>query len=141
MTTPAAQLKVLMKKRASIKSSVNSISNYVKKFNKTHSIRQLQIRLTSLNQYIIDFNNTQQSIQNLDIGEEEEDERLAFEESYYTLVAEIEDLIAEANSTQISRTFVINTRADVFSKQIAVYTERVVQTNYTAVSSEFKHCQ
>lgn len=101
MTTPAAQLKTLVKKRSAIKSSVNSISKYVKKFNKTQSIRQLQIRLTSLNQYIIDFNNIQQAIQDLDIGEEEEDERLTFEENNYTLVAEMEDLIAEANSIQI----------------------------------------
>jgi len=60
MTT--AELKKLVKKR----SSINAINNYAKKFNKaTPSIRLLQIRLTSLNQFINDFNITQKSIQDL----------------------------------------------------------------------------
>lgn len=97
----SAELKKLFKKRSSIKSSIDAIDNYVNKFNKdVHSIRQLQIRLTSLNQFVSDFNITQQGIRDLDLGyEEEEEERLLFEDKNFTLLALMEDLISEANTT------------------------------------------
>lgn len=104
-TTISPQLSKLLKKRSSIKSSIEVIRSYVNKFNKTiQSSRQLQIRLKSLIQYITEFNDVQQCISDLDQGQEDEAERLDFEDMNMTLLANIEDIIAE-----ISATTVINT--------------------------------
>ncbi|KAL5246052.1 hypothetical protein ACI65C_013460 [Semiaphis heraclei] len=101
-TTISPQLSKLIKKRATIKSSIEVIRIYVNKFNKsTQSIRQLQIRLKSLTQYMSEFNDVQQCICNLDQGEEEEPERLEFEDMNMTLVANIEDIIAECNAATV----------------------------------------
>ena len=72
MTPPiSSKLSKLLKKRSSIKSSVEVIRNYVNSFNKTtQSSRQLQIRLKSLIQYISEFNEIQQGISDLDQGQE-----------------------------------------------------------------------
>ncbi|KAE9521501.1 hypothetical protein AGLY_018100, partial [Aphis glycines] len=91
--------------RVSIKSTIQVINEYVKNFNPAiHSSRQLQIRLTKLNECIDLFNEVQQSIADLDQGYDEEKERLKFEDECLTLKATMEDLIAKNTPTEIVNT-------------------------------------
>lgn len=60
------ELRRLIKRRESIKSSINSISNYTKKFMPfVSSIRQLQIRLSKLNEFMSDLTVIQEGIAKL----------------------------------------------------------------------------
>lgn len=104
-TTISPQLSKLLKKRSSIKSSIEVIRNYVNKFNKTiQSNRQLKIRLKLLTQYITEFHDVQQCVTDLDQGQEDETERLDFEDMNMTLLANIEDIIAEMSATTVINT-------------------------------------
>lgn len=100
ITTITLQLRKLIKSRSTIKSSINAIRYYTNKINSTtQSIRQLQIRLTSLSQYITDLTNVQQGIVELDQGHEEKEERQAFEDSNFTLLVNIEDIVSKDSAT------------------------------------------
>lgn len=102
---PSKELRKLIKHRVSIKSTIQVINEYVKNFNPAiHSSRQLQIRLTKLNECIDLFNEAQQSIADLDQGHDEERERLKFEDECLTLKATMEDLIAKNTPTEIVNT-------------------------------------
>ncbi|KAE9521823.1 hypothetical protein AGLY_017775, partial [Aphis glycines] len=99
---PSKDMRKLIKHRVSIKSTIQVINEYVKNFNPAiHSSRQLQIRLTKLNECIDLFNEVQQSIADLDQGYDEERERLIFEDECLTLKATMEDLIAKNTPTEI----------------------------------------
>lgn len=97
------ELRRLVKKRETLKSSINSIYDYFSKFIPTvSSIRQLQIRLSKLTEFISELASTQEAISDFELGFSEEAERTAFEDFTFTLVADMEDLIAKHSPTEAS---------------------------------------
>ncbi|XP_022168208.1 uncharacterized protein LOC111032244 [Myzus persicae] len=97
------ELRKLIKKRTTIKASVEVIRNYIRDFDpKTKSIRQVQTRLTKLIDYGMSFDEVQTAIVELNLGQEEESLHLQFEDDHNTLRADMEDLIAKHSPTDSS---------------------------------------
>ena len=108
-STLPRDLRRLIKKRDTIKSSINSIHDYFTKFSpSTSSVRQLQIRLSKLLECITDFTKTQEAIVDFDLGYDEEAERITLEDFTFTLVADMEDLIAKHSSNETPSSMHIN---------------------------------
>lgn len=55
----------------------------------------MQIRLSKLTDFISELASTQEAIYDFELGFDEEVERTAFEDFTFTLVADMEDLIAK----------------------------------------------
>lgn len=96
----SAELKKLIKKRNAIKSSIETIKNYMETFNPSvQSIRQVSTRLTKLSELMEKLSSVQDNI--IDLGEEyeqeqdDDNERLLAENTYYTLKSEMEELVAK----------------------------------------------
>ncbi|KAL4154334.1 hypothetical protein QTP88_000213 [Uroleucon formosanum] len=103
----SAELKKLIKKRNSIKSSIETINNYIETFNpSTQSIRQVSTRLTKLNELMEKLSSVQDDI--IDLGEEyeqeqdDENERLHAENNYYTLKSVMEELVAKQTDDNLT---------------------------------------
>lgn len=100
----SAELKKLIKKRNSIKSSIETIKNYMETFNPSvQSIRQISTRLTKLNEFMEKLSSVQDDI--IDLGEEYEQEQDDDNErlhAYYTLKSEMEELVAKQTDDNLT---------------------------------------
>lgn len=103
----STELKKLIKKSTSIKSSVETMKNYMEAFNPSvQSIRQVSTCLTKLNELMDKLSSVQEPI--IDLGEEDEQEqddeseRLQAEDAYYTLKSEMEELVAKQTDDDLT---------------------------------------
>ncbi|CAI6368824.1 unnamed protein product [Macrosiphum euphorbiae] len=88
------ELRKLIKKRQSIKDSINSVRDYVNKFiPASSSVRQLQIRLSKLTAFMAELSVTQEAIVDFELGYDDVTEQVVFDDFTFTLVADMEELI------------------------------------------------
>lgn len=89
-----------IKKRTAIKSLVDNINKIMGSFNaSTQSTSRVLIYLAILND-LMDFNLIQDLIMELDQGYDEDNDCLLFEENYYSLRVNMEEIIAKQLSTE-----------------------------------------
>lgn len=97
------ELRKLVKRRAAIKSSVEGICHFMSSFNATsQSTRYVSTRLAKLNDLMNTFSEIQEALIELDEGHEEEVERLKFEDTYYTLKSDMENIISKHSTNDVN---------------------------------------
>lgn len=83
--TAPKELLRLVKKRLTNQKSINTIGDYVSKFlPSVSSVRQLHFRLSKMIEYMSELTTVQNTICDLDLGYDDDSDRIQFEEFTFT---------------------------------------------------------
>jgi len=89
----STNLRKLIKRRNTYKASINQIKDFVEAYNSTlQSTRQVSTRLSKSNDLMDSFARVQDDIIELDEGEDDDDEYLKYQDIYYSIKADMEEL-------------------------------------------------
>lgn len=114
LSSLSTELRRLVRKRKSVKGSIDVIRSYVERFDPAiHSHRQIQGRLNKLLLHITELTSIQNEIEYLDQGCEDDEERLQLEDDLSTLTALMEDLIDKHQPSVNTSTFQNNSHSSI----------------------------
>jgi len=124
---------ILKKQRSIIKASCTRTNTFVSSINSvTPSVAaQLEERKLKLDQYWLDYNAIQSQLEVLD--ENETNDRVAFEEAYYTLSAKIRELLA----SPLARTVIAASPSNVFDTRDSVVHVRLPKLNLPTFNGKY----